>query len=68
MTSVREITPVNLPEIRDSGMADTDMAPGCVGRRDGDAGAAPIERVAGVDEGVAGAEGDGEAASTTHMR
>jgi len=71
-TSVREITPVRRPEMRAPGSADAEM--GNAALRDGDAGVELVlgARTAcvieGVAEGVAGAEGEGEALSTTHIR
>ena len=71
--SVNEITPVNRPEIRAPGRAAADTAgkaddnagdtgpdPGCGGDVTGC-------RIDGVARGVAGVDGDGEAASTTHI-
>jgi hypothetical protein len=71
--SVSEMTPVRRPEIRAPGRAAAETA-GKALLRDGDAGVefTGEERTAwvmeGVASGVAGAEGDGEAASTTHIR
>jgi hypothetical protein len=71
--SVSEMTPVRRPEIRAPGRAAAETA-GKALLRDGDAGVefTGEERTAWVMEGVAngvtGAEGDGEAASTTHIR
>jgi hypothetical protein len=71
--SVSEITPVKRPEILAPGNAAADTAGKAVWM-DGEAGVefAGEARTAwvmeGVASGVAGAEGDGEAASTTHIR
>ena len=67
------MTPVKRPEIRAPGKAAAETAGKAVWR-DGEAGVefTGEERTAwlmdGVASGVAGADGDGEAASTTHMR
>lgn len=69
--SVREITPLSLPDIRAPIMAEAGTAePGC-----GDGGAAlgaaaggPPGKPPGPVNGVAGAVGEGDADSTTHMR
>lgn len=68
-TSVNDITPVSLPDRRAPAMADAGTA--VVGT--GDGGAIPVAGSPMLDlcaaiSGVAGAEGDGEADSTTHMR
>lgn len=71
--SVSEMTPVNLPEIRAPGKAEAETA-GNVPDKAGDTGPEPgaVEGKAwvidGVAKGVAGVDGDGEAASTTHIR
>ena len=71
--SVSEMTPVSRPEILAPGSAAAETT-GKVVCRDGEAGVefAGEDRTAweieGVASGVAGAEVDGEAASTTHMR
>jgi hypothetical protein len=71
--SVNEITPVNRPEILAPGRAAAETA-GNVPEREGDAGLDPAGEartaweIEGVARGVAGADGDGDAASTTHMR
>jgi hypothetical protein len=71
--SVNEMTPVRRPDIRAPGNAAAETA-GKVPARDGDAGVELFgdERTAywtdGVDRGVAGVDGEGEAASTTHIR
>jgi len=71
--SVSEMTPVRRPEILAPGRAAAETA-GKTVCRDGEAGVefTGEERAAwvidGVASGVAGAEGEGEAASTTHMR
>ena len=68
-----EMTPVSRPEILAPGRAAAETA-GKTVCMDGEAGVefAGEDRDAwvtdGVASGVAGAEGDGEAASTTHMR
>jgi hypothetical protein len=67
------MTPVRRPEILAPGRAAAETA-GNAPVRDGDAGVevAGEDRtgceIEGVASGVAGAEGDGEAASTTHIR
>jgi hypothetical protein len=71
--SVNEMTPVKRPEILAPGKAAAETA-GKALVRDGEPGVelAGEERTAwemeGVASGVGEAEGDGEAASTTHMR
>jgi hypothetical protein len=62
--SVKEMTPVSRPEMP--------VAPDTAGNAAFNAGEAGEEpyggtRIAGVDAGVAGAEGDGEEPSTTHI-
>jgi hypothetical protein len=70
---VSEMTPVSRPDILAPGRAAAETAGKAVWM-DGEAGVefAGEERTAwvidGVASGVAGAEGDGEAASTTHIR
>lgn len=71
--SVSEMTPVNRPEIRAPGRADAETA-GKREERAGDTGpelGCEVEmtewEIEGVAKGVAGLEGDGEAASTTHI-
>jgi hypothetical protein len=70
--SVRDITPFKRPDILAPGSAAAETA-GNVLWRSGDAGRELFgeERTAwgneGVARGVAGAEGDGDAASTTHI-
>jgi hypothetical protein len=61
--SVREITPVSRPEMPE--VLDT---AGNAAFSVGEAGEEPYggAKIAGVDAGVAGAEGDGEEPSTTH--
>lgn len=64
--SEREITPVNRPEIRAPGKAAAETA-----GKEGDGGTDPpsgwtIEAL--CKEGVAGADGEGDADSTTHIR
>lgn len=74
--SVREMTPVKRPEILAPGRAAAETAgnAGNVVLMDGDAGVEvggeeiTAYAIDGVANGVCGAEGDGEAASTTHMR
>lgn len=66
---MRETTPVSFPERRAPAMAEA----GTVGVDTGDGGAPPPADDPeasdwGPINGVAGAEGDGEADSTTHMR
>lgn len=65
-TSVNEITPLSRPEMRAPAMAEA----GTLACATGDCGAALAggTAVAGPSSGVAGAEGEGEADSTTHMR
>lgn len=70
--SVNEMTPVNRPEIRAPGRADAETA-GKIAPSAGDTGPEPGSGdrggcvIAGIASGVAGADGDGEAASTTHI-
>jgi hypothetical protein len=70
--SVKEMTPVKRPEIRAPGRAEAEMA-GNVADSAGDAGFDPgcggttACVIDGVARGVAGVEGDGDAASTTHI-
>ena len=71
--SVNEITPVNRPEIRAPGKAEAETA-GNAADNAGDVGPDPgcgADMTAcvteGVARGVAGADGDGEADSTTHI-
>ena len=67
------MTPVKRPDILAPGRAAADTA-GNVLCREGDAGVEFIGdemtacEIEGVASGVAGVEGDGEAASTTHIR
>lgn len=78
-TSVNEITPVSLPERRAPAMADAGTAAvgtgeagtAAVGTGDGGAaegGGPAVVKDWGPIKGVAGAEGDGDADSTTHIR
>jgi hypothetical protein len=65
------MTPVNRPDIRAPGKAEAETA-GKAENNDGDAGPDPgcdmtAWVIDGVAKGVAGVEGDGEAASTTHI-
>lgn len=71
--SVSEMTPVSRPDIRAPGKAAADTA-GKVFESEGDAGVDEAGdewkawEIDGVANGVAGADGDGEADSTTHIR
>lgn len=67
-TSVSDMTPVNRPEMRAPAMADA----GTADAKTGDGGAANgggigVKPCGGM-RGVAGADGDGDADSTTHIR
>lgn len=69
--SVREITPLSLPEMRAPGIADAGTAEAVAG--EGGAalagiGGGPLIDPWGGIKGVAGAEGEGDADSTTHIR
>lgn len=71
--SVKEMTPVSRPEIRAPGRADAETA-GKAADNAGDTGPDPdcggdttACVIDGVASGVAGVDGDGEAASTTHI-
>jgi len=70
--SVRDTTPVNRPEIRAPGRAEAET--GNAPLIEGDAGFDPgggtrtAWVIEGVANGVAGADGEGEADSTTHIR
>lgn len=66
-TSVRETTPESLPERRAPAIADAGTAAAVTG----DGGAtlvAALVKPCGAIRGVAGAEGEGDADSTTHIR
>jgi hypothetical protein len=71
--SVREMTPVKRPEIRAPGKEAAETA-GKTPDREGDAGFEDAGEewtaweIDGVASGVAGAEGEGDADSTTHIR
>ena len=74
-TSVKEITPVNRPEIRAPGRAEAETVEGNAEDKAGDTGPDPGSgdarvgcEIDDVAKGVAGVDGDGEAASTTHIR
>lgn len=62
--SVREMTPVSRPE-----MPEAPDTAGKAAFSAGEAGEEPYggAKIAGVNAGVAGAEGDGEEPSTTHI-
>lgn len=62
-TSVKDMTPVSLPDSREPAKAEA----GTAAAGAGDDGAAPADGCA-ASKGVAGADGEGEADSTTHMR
>jgi hypothetical protein len=64
--SVKDTTPFSLPEMRAPAMAEA----GTADERLGDAGdtLAGGPAATGPSSGVAGAEGDGDADSTTHIR
>jgi hypothetical protein len=70
--SVNEMTPVKRPEIRAPGRAEAETA-GKLLVKDGDTGIDPgcgdttTGITDGVARGVAGVDGEGEAASTTHI-
>lgn len=69
--SVREMTPLNLPDIRapiklDAGTTGAICGDG--GAPLGATGAGPPGKLPGPVKGVAGAVGDGDAESTTHIR
>jgi len=67
--SVRETTPLSFPEMRAPAKAEAGTA--TAGTGDGGAwfdGGAPLTWVWGPISGVAGADGDGDADSTTHIR
>jgi len=73
--SVKEITPVKRPDMRAPGSAEAETADtGKAPANDGEAGCDPTGGtkvawvVEGVVRGVAGADGEGDAASTTHIR
>jgi hypothetical protein len=68
--SVSEITPVNRPDKRAPGRDAAGTVPNADPGRRGDSGAEPRlgARTVGASSGVAGADGDGDADSTTHMR
>ena len=74
-TSVRDITPVKRPDMRAPGSAEAETAvTGKTPASDGEAGCDPKAGanvawvIDGVARGVAGADGEGDADSTTHIR
>lgn len=68
-TSVRETTPVSFPDRRAPAMAEAGTAAAGTGEGGAPPGAdEPVASDWGPTNGVAGADGDGEADSTTHIR